>query len=173
MIASMLQTWLAIPALLSVTLNASKLKLSPILEVVILAITAYWIIKYTRETQSLRELAVQQRVDSVRPIVTFQVVGPYKVAIANIGKGPALDIEFRLSQIHETGGLTNLRNLIVQDEVRDLLNLGESERAPLPSSGSETIRQYALAQEPDWAWGQRGVFAVIAGKQSVAGLDRA
>lgn len=103
---------------------------------------------------------IQQRIDNFRPIIVFEVVDPYKLAIRNIGKGPALDIELRLSQVHQNGGLTNLRNLVTDDVQRDLLNLGESERIEL--SGADTIRTYAFAQAPEWQWGQRDVFAAIA-----------
>lgn len=104
--------------------------------------------------------AIQQRIDNFRPIVVFEVVDPYKLAIRNIGKGPAIDIELRLSQVHHNGGLTNLRNLVSTDMQRDLLNLGESERTEL--RGSDNIRAYAFAQSPEWQWGQRDVFAAIA-----------
>jgi hypothetical protein len=100
------------------------------------------------------------RKDSVRPIIVFEVIAPYNLAIRNIGKGPALDIELRLSQVHQNGGLTNLRNLIEEDRERHLLNLAENENLEL--GGSNNIRAYALAQDPAWQWGHRDVFAVIA-----------
>lgn len=122
--------------------------------------TAYWIVAYTKETQLLREDALRQRIDSFRPVIAFEVAEPYKLAIRNIGKGPALDIELRLSQVHPNGGLTHLGNLIVQEEERNLLNLGENEEAEL--RGSDNVRAYALAQEASMQWGQPGVFAAIA-----------
>lgn len=132
----------------------------PFLEIAVLAFTAYWIVIYTRETQGLREDAFQQRIDSFRPVIVFQLAGPYKFAIHNIGKGPALDIELRLSQVHPNGGLTNLRNFIGEDVERNLLNLGENGRAEL--GGSDNVRAYALAQAPEWRSGQRDVFVAIA-----------
>jgi hypothetical protein len=132
----------------------------PFLELAVLAFTAYWIVLYTRETQRLREDAFQQRIDSFRPVIVFELDGPYKFAIKNIGKGAALDIELRLSQVHPNGGLTNLRNFIGEEAERNLLNLGENGRAELGSS--DNVRAYAFAQEPDWRWGQRDVFAAIA-----------
>jgi|ERR1035437_209701 hypothetical protein len=132
----------------------------PFLELAVLAFTAYWILVYTKETQRLREDAFQQRIDSFRPVIVFELAGPYKFAIKNIGKGPALDIELRLSQVHPNGGLTNLRNFIGEEAERNLLNLGENGRAEL--GGSNNVRAYALAQEPEWRWGQRDVFVAIA-----------
>lgn len=104
--------------------------------------------------------ATVERIDNFRPVVVFEVVGQYKLAIKNIGKGPAFDVELRLSQIHTSGGLTNLRNMIGKEAERNLLNLGEGDRVAL--GGSDNIRDYAFAQEPDWRWGQRDVFAAIA-----------
>jgi hypothetical protein len=103
--------------------------------------------------------AEAERIDNFRPVVVFDVAGQYKLGIKNIGKGPALDIELRLSQVHPSGGLTNLRNMIDGDAERNLLNLGESDRIEL--GGSDTIRAYAFAQEPDYRWGERDVFAAI------------
>lgn len=103
--------------------------------------------------------AVQERIDNSRPVVTFEIVGPYMLAIKNIGKGPALDVELRLSQVHENGGLTNLRNFIENDAERNLLNLGENERVEL--GGTDNVRAYAFAEAPPWQWGHRDVFAAI------------
>ncbi len=131
-----------------------------ITELVLLAFTAYWIWLYTTETQRLREDGVQVRIDSARPVVAFTIVNPYRLSIKNIGKGPALDIELRLSQVHPTGGLTSLGNLLTEDSERNLLNLGEAAGAEL--GGSDAIRKYAFAQDPSMRWGQRDVFAAIA-----------
>jgi hypothetical protein len=122
--------------------------------------TAYWVMRYTKETQHLREDAFQQRIDSIRPIIVFEIVGPYKLAVKNIGRGPALDVELRLSQIHRNGGLTNLQNLLVREGERNLLNLGENDKQEL--GGSDSVREYAFAQGSSMRWGQRDVFAAIA-----------
>ena len=131
-----------------------------IVELLLLAFTAYWIWLYTTETQRLRQDGVELRIDAVRPVIAFTVINPYKLSVTNIGKGPAMDIELRLSQVQPTGGLTNLANLLTQDAERDLLTLGEAATANL--GGSETIRQYAVAQDPSMRWGQHEVFAAIA-----------
>jgi hypothetical protein len=51
----------------------------------------------------LKESAAQataERIDNFRPVLVFEVVEPYRLASRNIGKGPGLDIELRLSQVH-------------------------------------------------------------------------
>lgn len=106
------------------------------------------------------EQATTEQIDNLRPVIIFEVAGQYKLAIKNIGKGPALDVELRLSQVHPNGGLTNLRNLIDDDAQRNLLNLGPSDRTEL--EGSKDIRAYAFGQGFDWQWGKRDVFAAIA-----------
>jgi hypothetical protein len=133
----------------------------PLANVIVLAITAYWIVQSTEETRRIREDAYQQRIDSFRPIVTFEVADAddYKLALKNIGKGPALDAELRISQILLNGGLTNLQNLLVREDERNLINLGEGQRVPL--GGADILRKYALALDPSMKWGQPGVFAVV------------
>ena len=133
----------------------------PLANVIVVAVTAYWIVQSTVETRRIREDAYQQRIDSFRPIVTFEVADPdgYKLALRNIGKGPALDAELRISQILLNGGLTNLQNLLVREDERNLINLGEGERVSL--GGTDVVRKYALALDPSMKWGQSGVFALV------------
>ena len=144
--------FLAISALISAIFT--------VISVVIFALQLYLLDRQTHIINIQTQDAIQQRIDSFRPIVVFEIAGPYKLAIRNIGKGPAIDVELRLSQIHRNGGLTNLRNLITNAATRNLLNLGENDRTEL--GGSDNIRSYAFAQSPEWQWGQRDVFAAIA-----------
>src|ERR1700722_8956097 len=104
--------------------------------------------------------AASERIDSFRPVIVFELAGPYKFAIKDIGRGPALDIELRLSQIHSNGGLTNLRNMIGNEADRNLLNLGQGDGIEL--GGYDNVRAYAFAQGEEWKWGQKDVFAAIA-----------
>ncbi len=140
-------------------LKDARLFWIPLVNVIVLAVTAYWIVQSTEETRRIREDAYQQRIDSFRPIVTFEVVNSYKLALRNIGKGPALDAELRISQILLNGDLTNLQNLLAREDERNLINLGEGERVGL--GGSDVVRMYSLAIDPSMKWGQPGVFAVV------------
>jgi len=137
----------------------------PVMELLVLAYTACWIVKYTKETQLLRQEAIEQRIDGERPLVTFTLAAPYQLTSENIRKGPALDVEFRLSQVHPNGHLTNLSYLISNDAERHILNLGENEHAGL--GGSENVRAYAFAESPAMRWGTRDVFAAIATYEDV------
>ena len=140
----------------------------PLANVIVLAVTTYWIVQSTVETRRIREDGSQQRIDSFRPIVTFEVAEDYTLAISNIGKGPALDAELRISQILLNGGLTNLGNLLVREDERSLLNLGESQRVKL--GGADVVRRYAFAVDPSMKWGQSGVFALVCTYSDINGL---
>lgn len=142
------------------------------MNLLVVAFTGYWVYVYTRETQALRrdnhrlaelaqvstELAHQTRIDEMRPVVVFSAKGS-TFNLSNIGKGPALEIELRLSQVHPTGALTNLRNLIEDNKFRDLFNLGVGSSRAVES---DAISKYMHADEPAFQWGQKNVFVAIA-----------
>jgi hypothetical protein len=118
----------------------------------------------------LQTLAVENsrmRVDSFRPIVTFDVMGPYIFSVKNIGKGPALDIELRLTQVKEDGHLTNLRNFFEKDNERHLMNIGAG--GSTEANGAKTVYDYVHAIKPPFAWGVKGVFAIVATYMDING----
>ena len=80
--------------------------------------------------------------------------------LKNIGKGAALNIELRISQIHPNGGFTNLRNF-AGDKQRELFNLGEGEKQST-ASFCEIIEDYQNVDKPNFSYGVKGVFAVVA-----------
>ena len=82
------------------------------------------------------------------------------VTITNVGHGTALNIETRISQIHESGGFTHLDNLLEDDE-RTIYSLGKDEQYKIEPEG-EIFDDYINAAKTDFQWGQKGVFAVIA-----------
>ncbi len=131
----------------------------PLANVVVLAVTAYWIVETTKETEHIREDAYQQRIDSFRPIVMFDVGDDYRLGLRNIGKGPALNAELRISHISLNGGLASLGNVIARDADRSLLNLGEGQRIDLGES--DVVREYAIASGPMVKLGQPSAFAII------------
>ena len=106
------------------------------LNLVVVAATGYWVWRYTVETQRLRidnhrlveigqesnRHAQQIRIDEMRPVLVFRAETD-TFFLKNIGKGPALDIELRVSQVHTAGALTNLRNFFDRDIDRDLFTL--------------------------------------------------
>lgn len=136
--------------------------LSNLISIIVLWFTAIVILQYTMETYRLKQINVKQLNYQKRPILEILSRGEWACSfmLRNIGKGPALNIELRISQIHPNGGFTNLRNL-AEDERRELFNLGEGEEQST-TSFCEIIDDYRKADKPDFSYGVKGVFAIIA-----------
>ena len=138
----------------------------------VVAVTGYWVYRYTRETQALREdnqkllkLNYQTRIEEMKPVVVFANYGvDDSVTLKNIGKGPALDIELRISQIHTTGGLTNLRNCLGSEAQRHLFNLGVNDSKRL---NPDTTLQYTLAKGSEFSYGIKDAFVLLATYQDI------
>lgn len=126
--------------------------------IILIIITAF----YAWQTKkSVLEIERQTNIQQM-PILKILTHGEWACSftLKNIGKGAALNIELRISQIHPNGGFTNLRNL-AEDERRELFNLGENEEQST-TSFCEIIDDYRRAEKPDFSYGVKGVFAVIA-----------
>lgn len=125
---------------------------------ILVVITGYYAWQARRTTQEMNKQTNLQQ----RPIVEILPQGEWACSfmLKNIGRGAALNIELRVSQIHPNGGFTNLRNL-AEDERRELFNLGGGEEQST-ASFCEIIGDYLRAEKPDFSYGIKGVFAVIA-----------
>ena len=132
------------------------------ISVIVLWFTAIAILQYTKETYWLKQVNIKQLNYQKRPILKILSRGEWACSfmLKNIGKGAALNVELRISQIHPNGGFTNLRNL-AEDERRELFNLGEGEEQST-TSFCEIIDDYRKAEKPNFSYGVKGVFAVIA-----------
>jgi hypothetical protein len=106
-----------------------------------------------QETQAMRK-------DAARPIIVLRATDRDELDILNVGKGAALDIELRLSQVHKTNkGFTNLRNFFERDDERHLLNIGDGSHQTIES---DTLDHYSNPGGPDFQYGYPNVFVVIA-----------
>lgn len=121
----------------------------------LLYVTALFVAWYTIETNILR-------VFSVRPIITFERYKDYPInlKLKNIGKGPALNIRLKITQIHSNGKFTNLKDLDPTG-IFPINNMGENEN---PVGGDELpiMKDYIDADKDEFQWGQKNVFALIA-----------
>jgi hypothetical protein len=134
----------------------------------ILWFTAIVIVQYTKETYWLKQVSVKQLEYQKRPILKILPKSEWAASIGlkNIGKGPALNIELRISQIHSSGGFTNLRNLIAEEDRRQFFNLGEGEEY---GTGSLSVLEaYQKALGSDYSYGQKGVFAIISTYEDIS-----
>jgi len=130
-----------------------------IITIVILLLTGSVIFWYTLETKRTRLLSARP----VLKIVNTRSNG--SLNIKNIGKGPALNIELRISQVHRNGGRTNLRNLLELEQQRHFVNLGEGEG--INTKGEGVVQKYIEAKGSDFAHGVRGVFIIVALYQDI------
>lgn len=139
-----------------------KIELVNKLSIIVLWFTAIVVMQNTKETHWLKQISIRQLNYQKRPILKILSHGEWACSfmLKNIGKGAALNIELRISQIHSSGGFTNLRNL-AEDERRELFNLGEDEEQST-SSFCEIIDDYRKANKPDFSYGVKDVFAIIA-----------
>lgn len=130
--------------------------------IIVLWFTAIVILQYTKETYWLKQINIKQLNYQKRPILEILSQGEWACSfmLKNIGKGAALNIELRISQIHPNGGFTNLRNL-AEDERRELFNLGEDEEQST-SSFCDILKDYQKAEKTDFSYGVKDVFAIIA-----------
>jgi len=154
--------FLFILGLVAIFFFSQNVNLPNLISIVVLWFTAITILQYTKETYWLKQINVKQLNYQKRPILKILSHGEWACSfmLENIGKGPALNIELRISQIHPNGGFTNLRNL-AEDERRELFNLGEREEQST-TSFCEIIDDYQKAEKLDFSYGVKGVFAVIA-----------
>ena len=143
-----------------------KMKPNELISTIVLWFTAIIILQYTKETHELKQLTARQLQYQQQPILKILVHphSPEVLRLRNIGKGAALNIELRITQIKEDGHLTNLRNL-AEDDKRELFNIGEGEEQSTPTFME--IANYMKADRPDFAWGQKGIFAVVATYENI------
>ena len=136
----------------------------------VLLITGIIITWYTIETRKLRIEAQKTNKYSFRPIIvakyiTSESMGRRELKIMNIGKGPALNIEFRISQIHKEGGYTNLRDLAPHEKFN---NLSADEKQDIRRI--TTIGSYSKAEGSDFINGIKNKFAIIFTYEDIAGF---
>lgn len=126
--------------------------------IVLVTITAYYAWQTKR---TVREIEKQTNLQQM-PILKISKYPEFKgtFTFSNIGKGAALNIELRVSQIHHTGGLTNLRSF-EEDELRAFYNLGTSEDKTV-SASSDIFVNYQSGETKEFSYGEKLVFAVIA-----------
>lgn len=138
-----------------------------IISSIVLWFTAIVIIQYTKETYWLKQINIKQLNYQKRPILKITTDGDWACSfmLKNIGKGPALNIELRISQIHPNGGFTNLQNL-ANDSQRKFFNLGDGE-AQSTTSFCEILDDYIKAKKDDFLYGVKGVFSIIATYEDV------
>lgn len=125
---------------------------------------------YTLETKKLRVEAQKTNKYSFRPVIvtkhiTSEYGGRRDLKIKNIGKGPALNIECRISQIHKDGGYTNLRDLNPNEKFN---NLSADEVQTIRRV--TTIDQYSKAEESEFKHGATGKFAIVFTYEDVVGF---
>lgn len=83
----------------------------------VLIFTGLIILWYTIETFLLRKEAQRNTLNSVKPILVVDKYFPGgALTIINLGNGPALNIESRISYFHETGGYTYLQEILQNTE---------------------------------------------------------
>lgn len=151
---------LFISGLLAIIYFGEDTKIVDRISIIVLWFTAIVIMQYTKETYELKQINIKQLNHQKRPILKiFYGESSYSLMLKNIGKGAAINIELRISQIHPNGGFTNLR-VFSEDKYREFFNLGEGEEQY--SSYSDIIEDYQRADKPDFSSGVMGVFAVIA-----------
>ncbi|MDP2693106.1 MAG: hypothetical protein Q8O88_05715 [bacterium] len=116
---------------------------------------------YASETQKLRVEAQKTNKYSFRPVVVAKYIstlfnGSRELKMMNIGKGPALNIECRISQIMRNKGYTNLKDINANEKFN---NLATDEKQTLRKI--TTIDQYIGAQGSEFSHGLRDIFAII------------
>ena len=133
-----------------------------------LIVTAVIILWYTWETKKLREEAQRTNKLSFRPVVVPKYLSSVSndsrhMKIMNIGRGPALNIECRISQIHPNGGYTNLRDIAANEKFN---NLSPDESQNL--RGITTIDLYTQAKASEFKNGVQDKFAIIFTYEDIA-----
>ncbi len=128
--------------------------------VIVLWFTAIAVIQNTKETYWLKQITTKQLEFQKAPLI---IITPTEdkyasFTIKNIGKGAAVNIELRITQIHKNGGRSNLKDL-ADDEFRHFLNLGENEAIVTPQF-RDSIHPYTNPESTIYT--QPEVFAVIA-----------
>ena len=125
----------------------------------ILVITAIIILWYATETFLLRKEAQRNTLISVKPILVIYNYAVGDLHIGNIGNGPALNIEFRISQFHQSGGYTNLRNFLrsISDK---MYNLKKDEDWHIETD-NDLFLDYISTTKPDFQYGIKNNFAII------------
>lgn len=125
----------------------------------ILVITALIIFWYATETFLLRKESQRNTLISVKPILVIYNYAIGDLHIGNIGNGPALNIEFRISQFHQSGGYTNLRNFLhdISDKIFSLKK-GEDWQIDVDNN---LFLDYLSATKSDFQYGIKNNFAII------------
>lgn len=108
---------------------------------IILLLTGDVVAYYTYETYLLRKAAQEERSDSIKPVVLFdkEPAHLYGWTVRNVGKGPALNVKFRISRFNNDTSYGDLRDLI--DGQHNYKALGNSEEDHL-SPSHDTIDMY-------------------------------
>jgi len=129
-----------------------------ILTTALITVTSY----YAWQTKAtVNEMAKQTNLQQ-RPLIKISDGEEWACSfmLRNIGRGTALNVELKISQIYPKGGFTNLRNL-AEDEQRELFNLGSDEEQST-TSFCVILDDYRKAEKSEYNFGVKGVFAVIA-----------
>lgn len=133
------------------------------LNVYILFITAIVIFWYSYETFLVRKEAQKNTILGVKPILViywYHPIGPNgELEIGNIGNGPALNIEFRISQFHNSGGYTNLRSFLTIID-NNIYHLKKDEKTKI-NVDSDLFNDYFSATKPEFVYGIKNNFAII------------
>lgn len=125
----------------------------------ILITTVIIILWYATETFLLRKEAQRNTLISVKPILVIYNYAVGNLHIGNIGNGPALNIEFRISQFHQSDGYTNLRNFL--RSMRDnIYNLKKEEDRHIEAD-NDLFLDYLSVNKPDFQYGIKNNFAII------------
>jgi hypothetical protein len=133
-------------------------------------ITACIIVWYSWETRRLRIEAQKTNKYYFRPLVVSHYIssesgGRRYLKIKNIGKGPALNIECRISQIHKKDGYTNLRALSPNEKFNNL-NVDEKQTIKRIT----TIDLYSKANGSEFMYGVTNKFVIIFTYEDWAGF---
>lgn len=140
--------------------------------VIVLSLTAIALFWYSWETRKLRIEAQTTNKYSSRPMVVVRRITSAQgnsnwrdVIITNIGKGPALNIEARISQIHPNGGYTYLVDLSDDGKFN---NLGAEKDQIIHRV--TTIEAYLQAQGTNFSHGVQGKHVIIFTYEDIAGM---
>jgi len=125
----------------------------------ILIITALIIFWYTTETFLLRKEAQRNTKISVEPILVIDGYAIGDLDISNIGNGPALNIEVKISQFHETGGYTYLQNFL-REKSDYIYNLQKNKSTTI-FTNNKLFLDYLSASKPNFKYGIKNNFAII------------
>lgn len=147
-------------------LQNSIIKIPDFATAEILFLTFIAILQYTKETYWLKQVQQKQLDHERTPIIVISKGNKGEYAsfkIKNIGKGPAINVELRISSINKNGGFSNLMDL-ADDSMRHSLNLFAGEEISTEQF-RERLREYTGPGGSNNI--EDYVFAIIATYESV------